>query len=100
MGTIARRYFLKAASVASGSLPLVAAAKLGARGDVRIAGTAYTPIQEYPIRPKPQSDVAIADRFWKPKIDTNRLVTIPHIGTRRRALRSSSVPQIEAASHA
>ena len=77
MGTIARRDFLKAASVAAGAVPLVAAAKRGARGDVRIAGTAYTPIQEYPIRPTPQSAVAITDRFWKPKIETNARVTIP-----------------------
>src|SRR6185295_15764856 len=77
MGTIARRDFLKAASVAAGAVPLVAAAKRGAGADVRIAGTSYTPIQDYPIRPKPHSEVTIADRFWKPKIETNAKVTIP-----------------------
>src|SRR6185295_7668109 len=51
--------------------------KRGAGADVRIAGTSYTPIQDYPIRPTPHSEVTIADRFWKPKIETNAKVTIP-----------------------
>jgi len=67
MGTIARRDFLKAASVAAGAVPFVAGAKRGAREDVKISATAYSPIQEYPIRPKPHRDVAITDTFWKPK---------------------------------
>ena len=56
MGTIARRDFLKAASVAAAC---AGAARRGgearARGDVRIAGRRIPPIQEYPIRPKPHS---------------------------------------------
>jgi hypothetical protein len=75
MGTIARRDFLKAAAVVAGAVPLVAATKRGARADARIGGTAYRPVQDYPIRPKPE--VTITDRFWKPKIETNATVTIP-----------------------
>jgi DUF1680 family protein len=34
---------------------------------------------EYPIRPVPMTDVRIEDEFWRPRIDINRAVTIPHI---------------------
>ena len=77
MGTIARRDFLKAASVAAAATPLVAAARRGSREDLKISSASYTPIQEYPIRPTPHSDVTITDTFWKRKIDINAKVTIP-----------------------
>jgi len=35
--------------------------------------------RDYPIRPVPLADVRILDDFWRPKIDVNRSVTIPHI---------------------
>jgi uncharacterized protein len=37
------------------------------------------PPAEYPIRPIAAADVDITDRFWRPKLETNRTVTIPHI---------------------
>jgi uncharacterized protein len=32
---------------------------------------------DYPIRPVPAKDVEFKDAFWKPRLDTNRTVTIP-----------------------
>ena len=37
----------------------------------------YTPVQDYPIRPKRYSEVKMKDTFWRPKITTNAEVTIP-----------------------
>jgi DUF1680 family protein len=34
---------------------------------------------EYPIRPVPATAVQFTDRFWRPRLDVNRSVTIPHI---------------------
>ena len=34
---------------------------------------------DYPIRPVPMTDVQIDDEFWRPRMDVNRTVTIPHI---------------------
>ncbi len=33
---------------------------------------------DYPIKPVPFTDVKFTDDFWKPRLDTNRLVTIPY----------------------
>ncbi len=35
--------------------------------------------QEYPIAPVPLTAVHLTDRFWAPRLETNRTVTIPHI---------------------
>jgi hypothetical protein len=35
--------------------------------------------KDYPICTVPLTDVSLTDKFWKPKIETNRKVTIPHI---------------------
>ena len=35
--------------------------------------------KDYPIEAVPMTDVSLTDKFWKPKIETNRKVTIPHI---------------------
>ncbi|MGA2677827.1 MAG: beta-L-arabinofuranosidase domain-containing protein [Sedimentisphaerales bacterium] len=35
--------------------------------------------KDYPICMVPMTDVSLTDKFWKPKIETNRNVTIPHI---------------------
>jgi uncharacterized protein len=35
--------------------------------------------KDYPIEAVPLTDVSLTDKFWKPKIETNRTVTIPHI---------------------
>jgi hypothetical protein len=37
----------------------------------------YSPVGDYPIRPKRGAGVRIKDRFWGPKILTNTEVTIP-----------------------
>jgi DUF1680 family protein len=41
--------------------------------------TPASPAKDYPIRPVPLTSVRLNDRFWTPKSDTNRTVTIPHI---------------------
>jgi uncharacterized protein len=41
--------------------------------------TAASPPKDYPIRPVPLTSVRLNDRFWTPKSETNRTVTIPHI---------------------
>ena len=37
-----------------------------------------TPKKDYPIQPVPFTDVQITDDFWKPRMEINRTVTIPH----------------------
>jgi DUF1680 family protein len=42
--------------------------------------TAQTPTPaDYPIRPVPMTDVRVNDEFWRPRMEINRTVTIPHI---------------------
>lgn len=36
-------------------------------------------VREYPIRPVPLTSVKLTDSFWRPRLETNRTVTIPHI---------------------
>ncbi len=36
-------------------------------------------IENYPIRPVPLTAVHLTDSFWRPRLETNRTVTIPHI---------------------
>jgi uncharacterized protein len=77
VGEIARRDFLKAASVAG-----VASALRDdemARGAVpaRISSAAYTPRRDYPIRAQRAAAVTITDDFWQPKLRINADVTIP-----------------------
>lgn len=33
--------------------------------------------RDYPVQPVPFTDVQISDAFWTPRLDTNRIVTIP-----------------------
>ena len=40
---------------------------------------AQAPAQDYPITAVPLTNVRIDDRFWAPRRDVNRTVTIPHI---------------------
>ena len=35
-------------------------------------------LKDYPIRPVPFTQVGFDDRFWSPRIETNRRVTIPY----------------------
>jgi DUF1680 family protein len=36
------------------------------------------PMADYPITPVPFTDVKIMDNFWKPRLETNREVTVPY----------------------
>jgi DUF1680 family protein len=36
-------------------------------------------IIDYPITPVPFRDVSLSDRFWRPRLETNRTVTIPDV---------------------
>src|SRR5580698_1455658 len=38
---------------------------------------AEEPARDYPVKPVPFTSVQIDDAFWAPRIETNRLVTIP-----------------------
>jgi uncharacterized protein len=42
-----------------------------------LSGTSYEPVSDYPIHAKAFSEVMVNDSFWKPKIRTNAVVTIP-----------------------
>jgi len=37
-----------------------------------------TKMKDYPIQPVPFTDVHITDEFWRPRMEINRTVTIPH----------------------
>jgi len=43
-----------------------------------ITSCAQKPQKDYPIKPVPFTDVQIKDNFWQPRIETNRMVTIPY----------------------
>jgi hypothetical protein len=50
-----------------------------------IAGAAQQ--RDYPVKPVPFTAVHVNDAFWAPRIETNRTVTIPRVGSRRRRSR-------------
>ena len=35
-------------------------------------------VKDYPIHPVVFTDVKLTDHFWKPRLDTNRIITIPY----------------------
>jgi DUF1680 family protein len=85
MSRVARRDFLKTVPAAAGAY-LAGSAVVDAEvqtkapsrpADVRLSGTTYRPVPDYPIRPKPYFEVKLTDAFWKPKVATNAEVTIP-----------------------
>jgi hypothetical protein len=39
---------------------------------------AAAPAADYPIQPVPFTAVHLKDNFWAPRLETNRLVTIPY----------------------
>ncbi len=43
-----------------------------------ISFCASTKMKDYPIQPVPFTDVHITDEFWRPRMEINRTVTIPH----------------------
>ena len=76
MGRIARRDFLKTVPAAAGAY--IAGATGGAAAgaatqaktaatpaDVKLSGTAYRPIPDYPILPKRYFEVTLTDAFWR-----------------------------------
>lgn len=78
---IGRRDFLKAAPAAAALVYAVQAPATAPAqqkpADPRISAQPYTPVADYPIRPKRFSEVTMKDEFWAPKIKTNAEVTIP-----------------------
>src|SRR6266404_5187838 len=44
---------------------------------VILTGNAAAPLHDYPVKPVPFTAVHLNDIFWAPRIETNRLVTIP-----------------------
>ncbi len=104
MSTFDRRAFLKIAPTAAG----VAARALTAEGQSQapsppspsptIGSARYTPVRDYPIQPKRHWEVALTDRFWKPRVATNAVVTIPfQIGKSAGTARGLSGNVLEAA---
>jgi DUF1680 family protein len=79
--TPSRREFIRTTTVAAGGLAIAArhrAAEASQRpADVRISAASYRPVTDYPIQPKPGSNVRLEDRFWEPKVRLNAEVTIP-----------------------
>src|SRR2546430_2355811 len=100
---IDRRDFLKSVPAAAGAIAY--AETLTQTGtptrkpaDVRIGTETFSPVPDYPIRPKRASEVRITDRFWQPKVTRNAAVTIPfEMEKLARAERSFSVNVLEAA---
>lgn len=39
---------------------------------------APSPTADYPIRPVPFTEVSVEDAFWRPRLETNRAVTVPY----------------------
>jgi len=73
---MARRAFLKTVPAAAAGMVTYAGQTAKPAG-VKIGASSYTPVFDYPIRPKRGAEVRIRDRFWKPRIATNAEVTIP-----------------------
>lgn len=44
---------------------------------IRLTATGAEPVRDYPIRPVPAHRVQFADAFWQPRLETNRVATIP-----------------------
>src|ERR1700678_3481011 len=54
------------------SIPSLASCAL-----IAIGLQAAEPARDYPVKPVPFTSVQLDDVFWAPRIETNRLVTIP-----------------------
>jgi DUF1680 family protein len=81
MTKLARRDFLKAAPAVAAAAAFADQARAQGTQPVpvnpRISATSFQPVRDYPIQPKRPWEVALGDRFWKPKVETNARVTIP-----------------------
>ncbi len=99
---INRRGFLKTASAAGiaahSQQATHAAGQTSGPTRLSIGTTAYTPVRDYPLRPKRGHEVRVKDRFWAPKIRTNAEVTIPfQVQKRAQDDREFSLNVLEAA---
>jgi uncharacterized protein len=68
--------------VKSAAIRLVAcgiAMLLVPRSSAHTSQTAAVPAAGYPIRAVPSTAVQLTDGFWRPRLEINRTVTIPHI---------------------
>jgi uncharacterized protein len=78
---IDRRSFLKvvpaAGAAAYSGFAARADQQTSSPASVRIGTAVYTPVGDYPLRPKRGHEVRLQDRFWGPKLRTNAEVTIP-----------------------
>ncbi len=104
MPTFDRRDFLRIAPAAAGIAARALTAEAQSTPASRpspsptIGSARYTPVQDYPIQPRKHWEVALADRFWKPRIATNAAVTIPfQIGKSAGSARGLSGNVLEAA---
>lgn len=70
-----------AAKAATGATTLILLALLAPLGGkAQSAGKAQnTALKDYPIQPVPFTQVKVDDKFWAPKIEVNREVTIPYV---------------------
>ncbi|MEO6214331.1 MAG: glycoside hydrolase family 127 protein [Vicinamibacterales bacterium] len=60
---------------------MIAAVCACAGGREPVGSATQKPASDYPITPVPLTSVTITDAFWKPRMERNRTVTIPHIFT-------------------
>jgi len=61
------------------SPPPVPAQGAAAAVQPQLSGASYPAGLDYPLQPKPFTEVALKDSFWKPKMKLNAEVTIPHV---------------------
>ena len=66
-----------------GLLAMVVAPLVGGAGHLTKPGDAAGRLPaikpDYPVRPVDYADVKLSDEFWAPRIETNRVVTIPYL---------------------
>jgi DUF1680 family protein len=65
--------------VMTAAMGLALAATAVGAAQVAVFPRTVVPAGAYAIQPVPLTAVRIADRFWTPRAETNRTVTIPHI---------------------
>lgn len=53
--------------------------------------------KDYPLQPVPFTRVSVTDEFWRPRIETNRTVTIPFILKKMRKPAGSTISPLPAA---
>jgi uncharacterized protein len=61
----------------AGTLSLCVTVSASGRGAAAAKPPGSTPARDYPVQPVPFTAVHLDDEFWRPKIETNRQVSIP-----------------------